>query len=336
MLKKIFGGVWENIKEEKGAFFSSIVSFIMIFTLINIFIFGVLNADLYRSREEESNQVILYLKDMTSEEKENLQLDLLNLEGVSSLRYVSKDVALKALEKDLNVDLSSEANPLEDAFFVYLTRNVNVDELNTKLLDMDKFTEIDLRSKVINQTVEFSNSLDSFIQKATIFFVIFAIIIIYNISVLSIKARKREIHNGLLKGNNTSLMKSSFFIENIISISISIVVSYFIFERIRSAIISLINKTVTTPIIFSSEYREIKIMMLVFLLSIFISLVINYFSLNRYYKLSYYEKEALEYEEKVLEENSQEILENTEDEIEKLKNMIKNDEEDLEEFREGE
>lgn len=291
MFKRLFGGVWENIKEEKGAFFSSVISFILIFTMVNIFIFAVLNADSYRVKEEASNQVIVYLKDMSIEEKEQLQKDLLNLEGIDSLKYISKDVALRSLEIDLNVDLSGEANPLEDSFFIYLSRNVNIQELSSKLSAMDKFSEIDLREKIINRTVEFSNGLDSFIRNASIFFAVFAAIITYNISVLSVKARKREIHKALIKGVSKGFLKTTFFIESIISISISVAVSYLIFERIRSVIISLVTKAGNTTIIFTNQNKELAIILFVGFLAIIMSSLVNYLILKKYYNLQYYKLE---------------------------------------------
>lgn len=110
--------VIKTIKEEKGTFISSIISFILVFTQVNIYMFGVINVDAYRLKSEGSNQIILYLKDMTLEENSR-QKDILALDGVFIyVRYESKDLAIKSLETELGVDLSSEANPLEDTFFI--------------------------------------------------------------------------------------------------------------------------------------------------------------------------------------------------------------------------
>ena len=42
MLKKILIGVWDNIKTELGTFFASLISLVLIFTLINMFLFGAI------------------------------------------------------------------------------------------------------------------------------------------------------------------------------------------------------------------------------------------------------------------------------------------------------
>ncbi|CAM3182240.1 cell division protein FtsX [Streptobacillus ratti] len=316
MTGKLFGGVKENIKAEKGAFFSAVTTFILIFTLINIFVFGALNADLYRLKEEQANQVILYINDLNDEEKKSLQEKVLNLDGVSSLRFVSKDVALKSLEKELNVDLSSEPNPLEDAFFVHLKRDVNIDELNTKLSELSEVSSIDLRAKVVNQTVMFSSALDYFIKYAIIFLIIFSVMIIFNIVGLTVKTRKREIYESLLEGKSKEFIKTTFFLESVLAVLISGGFSYFIYVQIRGAIVGLIEKAKGTTAVqgFSTLGKETNFLLVVLLITIALVFVINYLFLNRYYNIKYYEKNKNEEcKNQAVEEIKEEIEEDFQD-----------------------
>ena len=342
MLKRLFKGVFENIKAEKGTFFSSIVSFMLIFSLINIFVFGAINLDSYRLKAEQSNQVIAYLKDITEEEKSGLQTKLLEINGVSSVRYISKDVALKSIEKELNVDLSSEPNPLEDAFFIYLNKNVNADDLQNKLTELNEIDSLDLRAKVINQTVAFSNNLDSFIKYACIALGAFALIMLYNISVANVKTRKTEIYRSLIKGEKRLFIRTTFFIESLIAILISGVASYYAYTYIREGIIELVKNSTLENVVFSTMDKEIYVLCIVLALTVLLSLIINYLTLGKYFKKSYYEKlyedeaEELEeaYEDKIVEESKEkeEKAEEEVNEIEKLKEMLKLNEEKYEDF----
>ena len=330
MLKRLFKGVFENIKAEKGTFFSSIVSFMLIFSLINIFVFGAINLDSYRLKAEQSNQVIAYLKDITEEEKSGLQTKLLEINGVSSVRYISKDVALKSIEKELNVDLSSEPNPLEDAFFIYLNKNVNADDLQNKLTELNEIDSLDLRAKVINQTVAFSNNLDSFIKYACIALGAFALIMLYNISVANVKTRKTEIYRSLIKGEKRLFIRTTFFIESLIAILISGVASYYAYTYIREGIIELVKNSTLENVVFSTMDKEIYVLCIVLALTVLLSLIINYEKL--------YEDEAEEleeaYEDKIVEESKEkeEKAEEEVNEIEKLKEMLKLNEEKFEDF----
>lgn len=347
MIKRIFKDLFENIKEDKGTFFSSITSFVLIFTLINIFVFVMINTDSYRLKEEQSNQVIVYISDIKDDEKENLQSKILELNGVSSLRYIPKEVALKSLEKELNVDLSSEENPLEDAFFVYLTRDVNIDELNAKLSSMSEITEIDLRAKLIKQNVDFSISLDSFIKNSIIFLIIFSSIMIFNISMLSIKTRKREIFLYLKEGLATKYIKMTLFLESLLSITIASIISYVLYKNLKGSIVELIRKMTNSLILVDNTSQEFYVLILVFLSTILVSLLINFIFFNKYYKISYYNKELEEVKESICEineedkgkkiANKEDLFDSFKNEIEKLKNMIKikdKEDEDFEEFKE--
>ncbi|QXW65150.1 permease-like cell division protein FtsX [Streptobacillus moniliformis] len=304
MTGKLFGGVKENIRAEKGAFFSAVTTFILIFTLINIFVFGALNADSYRLKEEQANQVILYIKDLDDEGKKALQEKVLNLDGVSSLRFVSKDVALKSLEKELSVDLSLEPNPLEDTFFVHLKRDVNIDELNVKLSELTEVSSIDLRAKVVNQTVMFSAALDYFIKYAIIFLIIFSVMIIFNIVGLTVKTRKREIYESLLEGKSKEFIKTTFFLESVLAVLISGAVSYIMYVKIRGSIVGLIEKARGATAIqgFSTLGKETNFLFIVLIITIILVLVINYLFLNKYYNIRYYEKNKNEEIQEVKEE----------------------------------
>lgn len=341
MLKKLFKGTFENINAEKGTFFSSIISFILIFTLINIFVFGAINLDSYRLKAEESNQVIAYLKELPEEEKSTLQTKLLELDGVSSVRYISKDVALKSIEKELNVDLSSEPNPLEDVFFIYLNKNVKADDLEVKLTSLNEINSLDLRIKVINQTVAFSNNLDSFIKYSCIALGFFSLIMLYTISIASVKTRKTEIYRNLILGEKTLFIRSKFFVESLISILISGVISFYVFSYIRDGIIGLVQNSTIENVVFTSGDKEMYVLIIVLILTIILSLIINYLTLGKYFKKSYYQKlyeheaEELEeaYEDKIVEELKEKNENEEINEIEKLKEMLRlNEELDKEDF----
>lgn len=330
IMKIILKEIYKNIKEEKGTFFSSIVSFILIFTLINIFVFGFLNTNAYRLRQEQGNQLIVYVnKNVDEEGKNELQKKLLNIEGVSSLRYLSKELALKNLEKEINVDLSKEENPLEDAFFVNLTRNVDIKKLETNLKSLTEISEIDMREKLITQTVNFSNNLDRFIKYSSVILIIFSVIMIFNIAMLSIKTRRAKIYVNLRNNKDLNVMKTSFFLENVLSILIASIFSYFIYLYAKYGIIKLISATSSDYVIPDTSFSEIIVLSIVFIVAIILSLIINYLLLNKYYTLEYYEGELEELREEI-----EEDIQNS-NEIEKLKQMQKNVEDDFEEFTGG-
>ena len=193
MLKKILIGVWDNIKTELGTFFASLISLVLIFTLINMFLFGAINLNIYRIKAENSNQAIIYVENLDDDKRAEFENKVKNIEGISEIQYVSKQTALDNISKELNVDLNGDDNPLEDSYFVFIKKGANVDNLRVDLESLSEITSIDLREDVITKTFNFSNGLDSFIKYASVSLAIFAFIMIYTISISNVKTRKTEI-----------------------------------------------------------------------------------------------------------------------------------------------
>ena len=338
MLSKLLRGVWDNIKTELGTFFSSLISLVLIFTLINMFLFGAINLNIYRIKAESSNQAIIYVNNLEDEKRTEFENKVKNLEGIASIEYVSKQTALDNIAKELNVELSSEDNPLEDSYFLYIKKGTNVDNLRVDLESLSEVSSIDLREDVITQTFNFSNGLDSFIKYASISLAVFAFIMIYTISISNVKTRKTEIYSNLIKGKSKLFIRTTFFVESVVNILISGAISYFAYTYIRENAIGLVRTAFGEDVQIAPMNQEIQVLLVVILLTILLSLIINYVLLGKYFRISYYEKlykleaeeieEAFEQvEETVEEENVNEAKEEIRDveeltEIEKLKNMI--------------
>ena len=332
MLKKILIGVWDNIKTELGTFFASLISLVLIFTLINMFLFGAINLNIYRIKAENSNQAIIYVENLDDDKRAEFENKVKNIEGISEIQYVSKQTALDNISKELNVDLNGDDNPLEDSYFVFIKKGANVDNLRVDLESLSEITSMDLREDVITKTFNFSNGLDSFIKYASVSLAIFAFIMIYTISISNVKTRKTEIYSNLIKGNSKLFIRTTFFIESVINILISGGLSYLAYTYIRTNAIGLVQ----------------TVLLVVILLTIFLSLIINYILLGKYFRISYYEKlykleakeleEAFEQVEEIESKEENEIKEEVEEsnkltEIEKLKNMIHSNN-DMSEFEE--
>ena len=89
--------MFKNISKERSFFFSSLISLIVVFALIDMFIFTVFNINEFRSKMENSNQIIVYTKTMTEEEINTFQGKLLKTQGEQTLKYESKEIALQKL-----------------------------------------------------------------------------------------------------------------------------------------------------------------------------------------------------------------------------------------------
>ena len=153
---------------DKGIFLSAIITLTIVFVIVEFFAFALLNLKEYSSMQANTNQVIVYLNDLDEDTKNNLSQKIIELPGVSSIRYESKEIALKIAAKELGVAIDESENPLNDAFFVYLNKSVKLDQLKTSLLNMPEISAVDFRTKALEKNINFSKGIDSLSVKVAV------------------------------------------------------------------------------------------------------------------------------------------------------------------------
>ena len=299
----------KKLLKDKTLFISGIVTLVVVFIIIEFFSFGMLSLKDIDKNSQNSNQIIVYINEIDDEAKKEFSKKLLQVAGVSSIRYESKEVALKAAVLELGVEVNESENPLNDAFFVYLNENVNLENLKQSLLNMNEISAVDFRTKALETSLNFSKGLDSLTAKMTTIFVIIGLFMIYNVMRFEIRSRKNEIFADLNEGITVKELKRMFFIESINLIILSGVISFMVYQLIRKLLIGNIKMIIpsyksTVPII-----AEIGILGLIIIFAIVISAIICYFGMNRYFKLPETKViTKLENEENVVEEDNIEEL----------------------------
>lgn len=300
---------------DKGTFLSAIITLTIVFIVIEFISFGLLNLQEYSSTQVSTNQVIVYLNDLDENTKNELSKKLVELPGVSSVRYESKEIALKAAVKELGVAVNEEENPLSDAFFVYINKSVKLDQLKSSLLNMPEISAIDFRTKALEQSLNFSKGIDSLTIKASSVCIVVGLFMIYNIVGLSIKSRKKEIHELLEDGVKPRKLKKKFFFESITAIFVSTILSFGIYQGIRQLLVNNIKQILPGYSATTSIIDEVIVAAILFVVAVIISLFISFFAMNRYFKISSLEK--IIDKEEVEEKNEIEEIKNSENVDEK-------------------
>ncbi|WP_068267738.1 cell division protein FtsX [Caviibacter abscessus] len=302
---------------DKSIVFSSVITLIIIFILTYTFSFGLLSLKSYSTKYEDSNQIIAYLNDLSEENKIELNKKILEVPGVASIRYESKEVALKISAKELGVELSNEENPLNDVFYIYLKNDVNINKLKDSLTKMSEIKEIDFRTKAIESSMAFNKNIRTLTYNVTIVLALFGALMIYNIVGFSVKSRRRVIHANLLSKVDPQSLKIAFFMESVITTIIATVLSFGIYIILKKFLIESI--TILIPAYTASIFlvTEIEIAIAIAVITIIIALIINFLMMNKYYKMSYYETEKEKMDE-LIESTVEENIENTDENIEDI------------------
>ena len=276
--------MFKHISKERSFFFSSLISLVVVFVLIDIFIFTVFNINEFRAKMENSNQIIVYAKTMTEEEISVFQGKLLKTPGVQTLKYESKETALQKIEKELNVDLSEEENPLSDSFYVYVSKNAKIEKMQDTLLSFPEVEELDMRAKEIEKTNKFSKSLNYTLLFGSIGLLVFGLVLIYNLTSFGIKARKRDILDLRESGVSKLFIKFTYFLEGVLLIVLSSGLGFLVFRKLQNFIVQGINILNANVIAKSTTGELISIFLMSLLLGILITLFVNFVAMNGYYR----------------------------------------------------
>ena len=306
-VKKLLGDI--------SIFSSSVITLVIVFIITYTFAFALLSLKSYNSKFENSNQIILYLNDIESEAKEKLNTKILELPGVSSTRFESKEVAIKASSKELCIELPENENPLSDVFYVYLKNDVNIEKLKDSLVNMTEIKEIDFRTKALESSIAFTKNIQKLTFNSSIVLVLFGTLMIYNIIGFSVKSRRRAIHANLLNNVNPQILKNAFFMEAVIVTILATAISLVIYTGLKSFLINSI--TLLIPGYTFSIYfvTEIMIAVAILFITIFISFIINFLVMNKYYNMEYYNLENEKINEMI---ESINVVEQDDEEIENL------------------
>ncbi|WP_311695296.1 cell division protein FtsX [Sneathia sanguinegens] len=279
---------------DKGIFLSAIITLTIVFVIVEFFAFALLNLKEYSSMQANTNQVIVYLNDLDEDTKNNLSQKIIELPGVSSIRYESKEIALKIAAKELGVAIDESENPLNDAFFVYLNKSVKLDQLKTSLLNMPEISAVDFRTKALEKNINFSKGIDSLSVKVAVVSTVICLFMIYNIVSFSIKTRKKEIHEFLEEGVKAKVLKKTFFLESVAVIFLSTLISFGLYQLIRQLLVKNIKQILPSYTTTVSILEEASVAIVLFVAAIIISAIISFFAMNRYFKIKSLEKIIVE------------------------------------------
>lgn len=306
-VKKLLGDI--------SIFSSSVITLVIVFIITYTFAFALLSLKSYNSKFENSNQIILYLNDIESEAKEKLNTKILELPGVSSTRFESKEVAIKASSKELGIELPENENPLSDVFYVYLKNDVNIEKLKDSLVNMTEIKEIDFRTKALESSIAFTKNIQKLTFNSSIVLVLFGTLMIYNIIGFSVKSRRRAIHANLLSNVNPQILKNAFFMEAVIVTILATAISLVIYTGLKSFLINSITLLIPGYTVSIYFVTEIMIAVAILFITIFISFIINFLVMNKYYNMEYYNLENEKINEMIENIN---VVEQDDEEIENL------------------
>lgn len=213
---------FRSLRRNKTMSAAAITSVIASLLVIGIFFVIVLNIDFAATKLESQIEMMVYLNDGLSENIVSaMETEINSINGVKSVEFISKDVALKNLEKNwgenayLLEGLDGD-NPLPDSFLITLTDPSLASGVAMSVSSISNIEKVvygkEELEKLLNTT--YVVRMSSFVIILILLFI--SVFIIANTIKLTLYARRREI--GIMKfvGATDWFVRMPFIIEGIV------------------------------------------------------------------------------------------------------------------------
>lgn len=147
LMKQEKNTIKTKIQIKKSTFVLTVLSFI----ILNFFLAFFINVDSIKNKvESEYFFTADFHKNVTDEEKEKLEIEILKLEGVKQVRYISKEEAFQKLQYQLDVAIPKAENPLSDSLVVFFDKPINIEGIQVKLENNENIKEVFVDGEHIN------------------------------------------------------------------------------------------------------------------------------------------------------------------------------------------
>lgn len=297
LLEKAFSLSVNNIWRNK---FLSIATVFVIGTII--FIFNVILAVNFIAKDaltdlSQKIDVIVYIKDGANYENvESIKEDISNLEGISEVRYTSKEDALSQIKKthpdiSLAFEKYSMGNPLPASLNIttthpeyhaqigsFLNSDPRYQLVLSKIVTSDQDGENSILTSVSQNLLELTNFARQIIFWIIMIFIIGGALIILNALQITIFNRKKEISVMKLVGASHWFIRLPFIIESVIygllAVGISFIMLLILSQKIQIQETSLFN--------YYSEIKFYKIFIVEAIATILLSVISSMVAVHEY------------------------------------------------------
>lgn len=139
--------VKSKIQIKKVTFILNILSFI----ILNFFLAFFINTQAVNKKVEMGYFFTAdFQNGISDSEKEKTEIEILKLDGVRQVRYISKEEAFQKLQYQLDVAIPRGENPLLDSMIIYFNKPSDLEKIQVNLENNQNIKEIFIDGEYIN------------------------------------------------------------------------------------------------------------------------------------------------------------------------------------------
>lgn len=288
----------------RHAWLSTAATAIMVVTLLvmTFFAFSIYFVQTQLKEVQQKIDLTLFLSDDSKEEEiKLLQNKVLQINGVSSVEYISKADALKRLAasssegEKLAKSAKEIGNPLPSSLEVKLTKLDDIAPINQQIRGLAEakiVTETsfdsrdDNRKGVIENVIKISNGIARVGGVLSLVFLVIALLIIFNTIRMAIFTRREEIEIMKLVGATKWFIRGPFIVEGslygVFGATLALISLVPISRAVMPFLVDKLNAGITVDYFAANLWL---VVLCIYGLGIFIGAVSSWLAISRHLKL---------------------------------------------------
>jgi len=243
--------VFRSLRRNNWMSFASIGTVAVSLFVLGVFLLLVLNMNRMASALESQVQISVYLEDgLKADDRQDIASDIEALQGIESIRYISKDEAKVRLEDRLGdqkylLDALGDKNPLPDSFEV-VVKSPDLVETAAKAIDrMDGVQEAKYGQDVIEHLFAITRLIRIFGLVLMVLLAGATLFIISNTIRLTVFARRKEIAIMKYVGATDWFIRWPFLLEGMVLGFVGGVIAAVALRSFYAAMAAKITDTLT-------------------------------------------------------------------------------------------
>ncbi len=221
--KYAFRDAFRALFRHKGMAFLTVLTIFITLLIFGMAILAVLNSQNAAKKVEKELEIVAFLDhSVDKKEAESIGDKIKKISGVQSIRFVSREEALKYLNKEFeenrNFNLEDTLggdNPLPDAYKIEIEKAAQSDAIAKKLEGIPGIQDVNYGQGVVNNFVKINETFKYFALLVILLLVLATIFLINSTISLTVSNRHDEIRIMAIIGASRSFIRAPFFLEGI-------------------------------------------------------------------------------------------------------------------------
>ncbi|WP_029546127.1 permease-like cell division protein FtsX [Selenomonas sp. AB3002] len=214
--------VFHSLKRNNWMTFASVGTVAVSLFVLGVFLILVLNMNRMAGMLESQVQISVYLEDkLEASDRKKIQSEIENMQGIESVKYVSRDEAKDRLSERLGdqkylLEALGEKNPLPDAFEVTVIQPELVETAATAIAQVKGVEEAKYGQDVVEHLFDITRLMRIFGLALMVLLAGATLFIISNTIRLTVFARRKEIAIMKYVGATDWFIRWPFVIEGVV------------------------------------------------------------------------------------------------------------------------